>query len=115
MQAQTAKANWIKSITVGTEVEVKVSDKGFIGIFSRGRYVSGMFASILQALSNNPQEPLRELADFGAEIFESTRPQREEAKLKAKLTKEAEALLAKAAKLQEAGLDLAAILAKKQG
>jgi len=107
------KANWIKSITVGPDIEVKVSDKGYIGVWSRGKYACGMYASILQALSNNPE--CFDLASFAVETFEATRPAREEAKLKAKLTKEAEALLAKAERLQQAGIDLASIIAKKQG
>lgn len=113
MQAQTTtKANWIKSITLGQSMEVRISDKGFVGVFNNGRWVCGMPASVFHTLSNNDT---KEFAEVAVSIREAGSKDREEAKLKAKLTKEAEALLAKAAKLQEAGLDLAAILAKKQG
>lgn len=111
-QSTTTKANWIKSITVGPSMEVRISDKGFVGVFNNGRWVCGMPATVFHALSNNDTKDFAEQAIL---IRESGSKEREDAKLKAKLTKEAEALLAKAAKLQEAGLDLAAILNKKQG
>lgn len=116
MQASTTtKANWIKSITVGPSMEVRISDKGFVGVFNNGRWVCGMPATVFHALVNNNPMESRDFAEQAISIRESGSKEREEAKLKAKLTKEAEALFAKAAKLQEAGLDLAAILNKKQG
>jgi len=116
-ESKKPKANWIHSITVGPDVEVKISDKGYIGVWSRGRYACGMFASVLEALTSNPDvaQEVNNFARMGAEIFESTKPQRDETKLKLKLAKDAEALMRKAEALQQAGIDIAAILAKKQG
>lgn len=109
----TTKANWIKSVTAGQSVEIRVSDKGFVGIFNGGRWVCGMPASVFSTLFNNPEEIMNLALDANT-IRESGAKQREEAKLKSKLEKEAIAMLKKAEMFQQAGIDLAALLAKKQ-
>ena len=114
-ESKRPKANWIHSITVGPDVEIKISDKGYIGVWSRGRYACGMFASVLTALSNPLfVDQVHEFAKRGEDVFTETKPQRDENKLKLKLAKDAEALMRKAEALQQAGIDIAAILAKKQ-
>jgi hypothetical protein len=113
--SNSGKAVWSKSLTVGPDVEIKVSTKGYIGIWSRGRYVCGMYATVLEAITNNINSPdVNSLATEAVGIFEAGKPARDAEKLKAKLEKEALSMLKKAEMFQQAGIDLAALLAKKQ-
>lgn len=114
MSDNNTQAKWVKTYTVGPRMEIKISSKGFIGFFVAGRWANGVTAEVFATLVNHPDQ-LAEIANTALETKEGGKAQREQDKLDAKLRKEAEALMAKAERLQQAGIDFAAILnARKQ-
>jgi hypothetical protein len=106
---QKAPTVWVKKITLNESTELGVSEKGYIGIWSRGRWQGGLTAATLTLLIDRAEDAMS-LAAIGLELSDSGKEASKKARMDAKLLKEAEALKAKAFQLAQAGVDMTAIL-----
>jgi hypothetical protein len=104
---------WLGKTNFGEDTEVGLSEKGYVGIWIKGRWQGGMTASTLKQLLKRADD-LSLLADKGIEISGKAKENKQQAKMDAKLLREAEALKQRALKLAQAGIDLHNIFAAKE-